>query len=88
MPIIPLQDTAQVYRFVDTVAMHTTPGEDSRDSCPTIYLTPDMAEAIGKALLHFADSIKTEDYQRSAPSVRIERCGFSADSSDHPARKR
>jgi hypothetical protein len=56
------QTGAYVYRFGGTVAMHTLAkhsGEEV-DSCPTIYLPPEMAREIGKALIAGADNVEAQ----------------------------
>ena len=53
------QTGAMVYRFRDTIAIHTQcSGDPNAPSCPTIYLPADLAEQIGNALIHGAYEIQ------------------------------
>ena len=48
-----MQTNANVYRFGDAVAINTT-SKNGAETCPTIYLSPDMAIATAKAILEAA----------------------------------
>jgi len=63
--MVETQEAAYIYRFHDSVAMHTT----GIDSCPTIYLDPDLAMVMGKALILFANSCKSERFRESPPPI-------------------
>lgn len=51
--------TAQVHRFRDKVAIYIGTGD-------TVYLSADMAEAIGHALLNCSEDVRDREFTNSA----------------------
>lgn len=66
------QTSGKVYRYEDFVAMCTL-SKDGAETCPTVYLPPEMAIAMGKALIEAGQDCQKYKFTDSKlPEVSVE----------------